>query len=87
MNIAEEAIVAIEQRGKNYGSPLSNHERTAKLWSDYLGARITAEQVCYMNILQKISRSTFIDKRDNGVDIIGYALNVEIIKKLRGEQW
>ena len=87
-NIAEEAVeIVMGARRKSYGEPFVNHSRTAKLWSAYLGIELTPEQVCYLNILQKISRSMQIDKRDNGVDIVGFALNVELIKQSRGEIW
>lgn len=88
MNIAQEAIGIVNgARRKSYGTPLDNHTRTAKFWGAYLGIKITPEQVCYLNMLQKIARSMENDKRDNGVDIVGYALNVEIVKQQKGEQW
>jgi len=88
MNIAEEANEIVNGARRNsYGTPLDNHTRTAEFWSTYLKIKITPEQVCYLNMLQKISRSMQVDKRDNGVDIIGYALNVEIIKQQKGEVW
>ena len=88
MNIAQEAAgIVTGARRKSYGTPLDNHTRTAKFWSTYLGITLTTEQVCYMNILQKIARSMENDKRDNGVDIVGYSLNVEIIKQQKGEKW
>lgn len=87
-NIAEEAIEIVNGARRNhYGTPLDNHSRTADFWSTYLGIKITPEQVCYMMMLVKIARAMEKDKRDNGVDIVGYALNVEIIKQQKGEKW
>lgn len=60
-----------------YGSPKENHERTAALFSTYLGVPITARQVCMLNVLQKVSRDAHVPKRDNLVDIAGYADNAD----------
>jgi hypothetical protein len=58
-----------------YGLPEVNHDRTAKLWSVFLGIPITARQVCYLNVLQKCSREVNCSKRDTDVDIAGYVAN------------
>lgn len=67
-------------RQASYGTPLSNHGLTAELWSAYLVAEITPRDVCILNILQKISREARGPKRDNLVDIAGYARNAEMIE-------
>ena len=67
-------------RQDDYGHPKINHTRTAEMWSSFLGVKITPEQVCMMNILQKVSRSSHMITRDGLVDIAGYALNVEMIQ-------
>lgn len=68
-------------RRQSYGTPQENHGRTAALWSAYLGGKreITARDVCMLNILQKVSRDRFAPKRDNLVDIAGYARNAELV--------
>jgi hypothetical protein len=81
--LAEAGDVVHGDRRKDYGSPLENHDRTAKLWSGYLGVPVTAEDVCMLNILQKVSRAKHALKRDNLVDIAGYAANVELIENER----
>lgn len=88
MNILTEADRLIHaERNKTYGHPLENHGRTAALWSAYLGVQITAEQVCYLNILQKVSRTASgVPHRDTDVDIAGYAGNVEMIQDKRAAQ-
>lgn len=67
-------------RRTTYGSPAENHARTAELYSTYLGVPITARQVCFLNILQKVSRDAHLAKRDNLVDIAGYAENADLVE-------
>ena len=91
-NILEEANDIIHgARNAQYGHPLENHGLTAKFWVIYLeeltrqGRPVQAEDVCFLNILQKISRSlnNVDQKRDTLVDIAGYAGNVEMIQDKR----
>jgi hypothetical protein len=58
-----------------YGAASVNHTRTAKLFSVFLGIPITPRQVAYLNILQKCAREVNASRRDNDVDIAGYAAN------------
>jgi len=67
--------VVCGDRARDYGKPSVNHRRTADLIGAYLGIPITPRQVCVINILQKISRDAHEPKRDNLVDIAGYAQN------------
>ncbi len=71
--------VTAQDRGLDYGHPSINHKRTANFWSIYLGKEITPEDVCMMNILQKISRGMNTLTEDTLVDIAGYARNIEMI--------
>lgn len=66
-------------RRESYGTPKENHERTAALWSAFLGVPITAAQVCMLNILQKVSRERHAHNLDNLVDIAGYARNAQLV--------
>lgn len=67
-----------------YGHPSVNHTCTADLWSTYLNRKygikvsLDVRDVCWMNILQKISRDANTPKEDNLVDTIGYTLNIAI---------
>lgn len=83
MNILEEANQIIHgKRNQDYGSPLQNHSLTAEYFNIYLSHRkhpINAEDVCILNILQKISRGQNKITRDTLVDIAGYAGNIEMI--------
>ena len=80
----------VEERGESYGEPWDNHARTAMLWNAYIGAKqssyLNATDVCFLNILQKISRC--LDNAgpsvDSVQDIAGYADNIlEIMEHKR----
>lgn len=65
-------------RRQSYGTPAENHGRTAAMWSAYLGVPINAQDVCMLNVLQKVSRFKHGQARDNLVDIAGYAENANL---------
>lgn len=77
----EAAKLTSTERQATYGHPRDNHARTAALWSTYLDHPITTRDVCMLNILQKISRDMASAKRDNLVDIAGYARNAEMLEE------
>lgn len=79
--LAEAEAIVHGSRQADYGTPLANHSRTAALWSAYLGIPVTARQVCMLNILQKVSRDVHHSKRDNLVDIAGYAENANLCEE------
>jgi hypothetical protein len=80
-NILHDADVAVSGNRRNdYGTPTENHSRTAKLWSVWLKRDITPEDVCMLNILQKVSRGMNKITRDTLVDIAGYARNIELVQ-------
>lgn len=79
--LAEAAAVVDGDRQRDYGSPAENHGRTAALWSAYLQTSISAADVCVLNILQKLSRERYCAKRDNLVDVAGYAENLDRIRQ------
>ncbi len=82
--LREALAVVYGDRQQSYGTPAENHERTAELWTAYIrshGApswKFSARDVCMFNILQKISRDHHAPKRDNLVDIAGYAENAHL---------
>lgn len=82
LQIADEIIHG--PRNRAYGHPLDNHTRTAQMWGAYLGIALTAEQVCDMNAIQKVSRNaTGQDHPDNDIDVAGYMGNKEMIREER----
>lgn len=65
-------------RGGSYGHPLDDYTRTAAIWSAILGHDITAEQAILCMCAVKISREVNKAKRDNRVDLAGYAECLEM---------
>ena len=93
MSILDKAKeLVMGSRQSDYGRPADNHTRTAILWNAYLDAkrvgsgtivgidRLGPEDVCFLIMLQKISREMNAPKEDNLVDIAGYALNIDLIR-------
>ena len=84
-SIAPESICQEAQRiqggdrQQDYGSPAKNFQDIADLWSAYLKTSLDVEvdlkarDVAHMSILMKISRNVHKPKRDNWVDMAGYA--------------
>jgi len=66
-------------RQADYGDPRENWEQTAELFSGTLrpylrpGVRIPARVAALLMIEVKVARETHRHKRDNAVDIAGYA--------------
>lgn len=65
------------ERGSDYGHPLDDFSKTAKLWSVILNTEVTAEQVALCMLQVKVSRQLNKHKRDNLVDMIGYTLTLD----------
>lgn len=73
-DILEEARALIQgDRAASYGDAKASFERIAAFWTAYKGVEITAKDVAAMMILLKVSRGVTSAKRDNWVDMIGYA--------------
>jgi hypothetical protein len=79
--LAEAARLADGPRNDSYGHPREDFTRTAKIWSALLGVEITAEQVGLCMIGVKLSRHCHAPKRDNLVDIAGYARTLEKLEE------
>jgi hypothetical protein len=67
------------QRGQDYGHPYEDFSRTAKMWSAILGIEVTPQQAILCMIAVKISRECHLPKRDNRVDIAGYAEALDMV--------
>ena len=78
--ILEEAeLIVGGDRRKEYGDVRVSFMRIADMWSGYLGYQITVSDVAHMMILMKVSRNAKNFKRDNLVDICGYARCAEML--------
>lgn len=73
-------------RGANYGHPFQDYSKTAALWSIILGTKVTPEKAIMCMIAVKISREVNLPKRDNRVDIVGYAECLNRIHDLSDEE-
>lgn len=73
-DILEEAIRITEgDRNASYGPPDQDFQRTAAMWSAIKGVPFEAREVAMFMVAMKLSRETHQRKRDNWVDIAGYA--------------
>lgn len=77
MKLLEEAdhIVSGDRAG-DYGE--NSLPAIARLWSEHVGAEITARDVAWMMVLLKSVRDRHKEKRDNLVDAIGYIQLAEV---------
>lgn len=61
-------------RGQDYGHPIDDYTRTGRMWGAILGIPdIDPRVCCLMMAAVKISREVNAPKRDNRVDLAGYA--------------
>lgn len=86
LSILEEALkVSGENRQRDYGHPLENHERIAAIWNVVLGPKlkepITPEEVVWCMIGVKMAREVVTKKRDNAVDVVGYVNCLDLIQQ------
>ena len=73
-DILEEALrITSGDRQNAYGPADQDFKRTAAMWSALKGVEFTARDVALFMICLKCSRETHQRKRDNWVDIAGYA--------------
>lgn len=84
-NVLEEAMALVEDggdRNDSYDHPYPNFSKIAKTWEIIFGVPVTPRQVAQAMIAMKIVRDVHSPKRDNIVDIVGYARCIE-----RLEEW
>ena len=87
MNILEEANKLVHcERNADYGHPLDDFSKTAKMWSAILGIDVTAEQVGLCMCCVKLSRQVNKPKLDNLVDLAGYAETVNMVIEERARR-
>lgn len=73
-DVLEEALrITKGDRNAQYGPPDQDFRRTAQMWSALKGVEFKPREVALFMIALKLSRETHQKKRDNWVDIAGYA--------------
>lgn len=73
-DILEEALrITRGDRQAQYGPPDQDFQRTAAMWSALKGVEFEARDVAMFMVCLKLSREVHQRKRDNAVDIAGYA--------------
>lgn len=70
-------------RQAQYGHPLDNFARAAKIWEVILGCEVSPEQVSLCMVGMKIAREAHRTKPDTVVDGIGYFLTLAMISEER----
>jgi hypothetical protein len=74
-------------RGKAYGHPIDDYTRTGRMWGAILGIDdIDPRICCLMMAAVKISRETNAPKRDNRVDLAGYAECAQMVAERQAEE-
>lgn len=85
MSITDAARDAVSgPRNADYGPPHENMARTAALWSPILGIEVTPSQVVLCMLQVKIAREVHRPKRDNRVDIAGWAEALDEVEAWHG---
>ena len=82
LSICQEAdIIVSADRQSDYGHPRHNFGKTAKLWEAVFNTPVSAHQVGLCMILLKVARESYFPKRDNLVDIAGYAKTLDLLNE------
>lgn len=68
-------------RQDDYGNAAFNYDLMARMWSVILGFEVTPTQVVMCLIGMKLTREVIKHKRDNLVDLAGYAHILDLVAK------
>lgn len=72
-------------RGASYGHPIDDYTRTGRMWGAILGLPDIDPRICaLMMAVMKVSREAHKPKRDNRVDLAGYAECADMIAERQG---
>mgnify|MGYP003114831871 FL=1 len=87
MDILKTALnLTTKDRHDDYGDCNIELDRVATMWSVIFQTDITPNQVALAMIALKITRQMHANKRDNWVDIAGYARIGDIVNKNTKQQ-
>lgn len=83
-DILEEAHELVDgPRQEDYGHPIDNFNKMAMMWSAILGKQVSEQEVALCMIATKIARETNRPRRDNRVDIAGYAKTLQMVEDVK----
>lgn len=77
--LAEADRLVSSDRQNDYGHPYDDFSKTAAMWTVILGTEVKPEQIPLCMIAVKLSRQVNKPKRDNLVDIAGYAKTADMV--------
>lgn len=81
-SIADEAIELVYgDRGADYGHPYHDYARTADTFNALTGNFLSPKDAVLLMMCVKMSREQNKHKRDNLVDLIGYAICYERVRQ------
>lgn len=73
-------------RDESYGHPIDGYTRVGRLWGAMLGIADIDPRVCVLMMAAlKISREVDRPKRDNRVDLAGYAECAQMVAERQGK--
>ena len=82
--LKEADAIAGQDRSRDYGHPLENHQRIAAIWNIQLEKKlkepIEPRDVALMMIALKLAREINTPKRDNLVDVAGYIKCIDMME-------
>lgn len=81
-SILQEAIdIRGGERKTDYGDAVENFDRIAEIYQVLTGKFLSADDCCAVMIAVKLSRERHAHKRDNLVDLCGYADILNLIRE------
>lgn len=83
-DVLAEARRSVDTNRNAYGSPTDNFARIAAFWTVIFGVPVTERQVGLAMIALKVARDIAQPKRDNLVDIPGYAYCLDLLTPVEG---
>ena len=84
--LVENVLWVLRNRASKYGSPLDNHAIIAGYETLRTGWTVTPEDVCLLNVSQKMARDAHETSWENRRDLIGWLLLAELHRQRREKE-